>query len=124
MIIILASFLSLTANASCFVVSDLKGMSSRQAGDFKIDNDGISAQKFLIELKGEDSRVSPNNMRCFQAGASTLLCAATGSKGESTVETWSLYPERKTVVYTKSINGYGPLNGANLFVGKIKARCD
>ncbi|MCS0335196.1 hypothetical protein ND981_19935, partial [Vibrio diabolicus] len=72
----------------------------------------------------DESSVSPNNMSCFQAGAATLICADVGNSGESTIETWAVYPDSGKAVYTKSINGFGAFNGANMFVGNIKGHCD
>ncbi|PHX08373.1 hypothetical protein [Vibrio splendidus] len=123
-IVVVWTLLSFTVQASCFVVGDLKGFSTRQFESFEIDKDGISSQKFIVEFKGEESSVSPNNMNCFQVGSSTLICADVGTDGKSTVETWAVYPEKEKAVYTKSINGFGDFNGANMFVGNIKGRCD
>ncbi|PKH04775.1 hypothetical protein [Moritella sp. Urea-trap-13] len=123
-LVIICSVLSFSAQASCYVVGDLKGFSTRQIEGFEIEKDGISSQKFIVEFNGQESSVSPNNMNCFQTGSSTLICADVGSSGESTIETWAVYPDKNKAVYTKSINGFGGFNGANMFVGNIKGRCD
>ncbi|TKF31832.1 hypothetical protein FCV62_01660 [Vibrio kanaloae] len=123
-LVVIWALLAFSVQASCFVVSDLKGFSTRQFESFEIDKDGISSQKFIVEFKGEESSVSPNNMNCFQVGSSTLICADVGTDGESTIETWAVYPGKEKAVYTKSINGFGDFNGANMFVGNIKGRCD
>lgn len=115
---------SFTSKANCYVVGDLKGFSTRQIESFEIGKDGISSQKFVVEIKGDESSVSPNNMSCFQAGTSTLICADVGISGESTIETWAVYPDSGKAIYTKSINGFGDFNGANMFVGSIKGHCD
>lgn len=117
------SLMSFFSYADCYVVGDLKGFSTRQIDNFEIGKDAISSQKFIVEFKGEESSVSPNNMNCFQAGSTTLICASVGNEAESTIETWAIYPELEKAVYTKSINGYGAFNGANMFVGNIKGYC-
>lgn len=109
--------------AKCYVVGDLEGYSTREHDDFTISGDGISSQKFIVELNGDKSSVSPNSMSCMQAGSHTLLCFDQTSEGQSTIETWAVYPSTGKVVHTKSINGYGPFNGGNLFVGSIKGQC-
>lgn len=43
---------SFTSQASCYVVGDLKGFSTRQIESFEIGKDGISSQKFIVEFKG------------------------------------------------------------------------
>ncbi|MCR9307311.1 hypothetical protein [Vibrio diabolicus] len=43
---------SFTSQASCYVVGDLKGFSTRQIESFEIGKDGISSQKnSLLNLK-------------------------------------------------------------------------
>lgn len=118
------SVISFASYANCYVIGDLKGYSTRQVDNFEIGKDAISSQKFIVEFNGEESNVSPNTMSCFQAGATTLICASVGDEAESTIETWAVYPDTKKAVYTKSINGYGAFNGANMFVGNIKGYCD
>ncbi|MFN1535741.1 hypothetical protein [Vibrio jasicida] len=49
---------SFTSQASCYVVGDLKGFSTRQIESFEIGKDGISSQKFIVEFKGDESSVS------------------------------------------------------------------
>ncbi|KAB7703783.1 hypothetical protein GBN26_00985 [Plesiomonas shigelloides] len=120
---ILVLFLPSLALAECYVVGDLKGYSTRENDDFKISSDGISSQKFIVEINGDKSSVSPNSMTCMQAGSHTLLCFDQTSEGQSTIETWAVYPTTGKAIHTKSINGYGPFNGGNLFVGSIKGQC-
>jgi hypothetical protein len=110
--------------AECYVVVDLEGSSTRENDGYKISNDGISSQKFIVEIAGDKSSVSPNSMSCMQAGNHTLFCFDQTSEGQSTIETWAVYPAKGKVVYTKSINGYGKFNGGNLFVGNIKGQCN
>lgn len=111
------------SQAECYVVGDLKGYSTREHEEYSINPDGISSSKFIIELNGEKSSVSPSDMNCMQSGTNTLLCIHQTASGQSTIETWAIYPEKNKAIHTKSINGYNSLNGANLFVGNIKGRC-
>ena len=102
------------ANAECFNVGDFKGYSSRGTDDFKIQKDRITSKNFQLYINGESSKVSGNNLNCMQAGTYTLLCFHQSSQGQSTIETWSVYPSTDKAVYTKSINGYGQYDGGNL----------
>lgn len=123
-LIILVFFLPSLVLADCYVIGDLKGYSTRENEDYKILDDGISSQKFIIEINGDKSSVSPNDMSCMQAGSHTILCFDKTSEGQSTIETWAVYPDKGKAIYTKSINGYGSFNGANLFVGNVKGQCN
>lgn len=112
------------ASAGCYVIGNLEGQSTREGFEFEISEDGITEAKFIVELNGPESKVTPNDMSCSQVGALTLLCVDAVENGKSVIETWSVFPERKKLVHTKSINGLGAFNGGNLFVGKIIGRCD
>ncbi|WP_076587988.1 hypothetical protein [Vibrio ostreicida] len=123
-LVLFFSLISFSSQANCYIIGDLKGFSTRQYESFEIDKDGISSQKFIVDFKGKESSVSPNDISCFQAGSNTLICADIGNKAKSIIETWAVYPDSEKAVYTKSINGFGDFNGANMFVGNIKGRCD
>ncbi|MBR9872397.1 MAG: hypothetical protein GYB26_14780 [Gammaproteobacteria bacterium] len=112
------------AFSDCYVVGDLKGFSTREAYEYEFSDDGVSSRKFVVEIDGKRSSITPNNMSCTQAGKYTVLCVDAEDNGASTIETWAVYPEKGKVIYTKSMNGLGPFNGANLFVGNIKGKCD
>jgi hypothetical protein len=125
---ITALFFSLLAPmnvaAGCYVIGNLEGQSTRQGFEFRISEDGLSEEKFIVELNGSKSKVTPHDMDCDQVGGFTLLCVDAAEDGKSIVETWSVFPEEQKLVHTKSINGLGAFNGGNLFVGEIIGRCD
>jgi len=124
LIIFIFSMWSFSAIANCYVVGDLRGHSAFQDEGFEISKDGISSQKFILVLNGENSSVSPNDLNCFQIGLGTLSCAYVGEDQKSTIEIWTVYPDENKVTYSKSRNGFGVLNSASMFVGNIKGRCD
>lgn len=124
LVVFLVLLMPVLAFSDCYVVGDLKGYSTREAFDYELSEDGVSSGKFIVEINGQKSSIRPNNMGCRQAGKNTVLCTDTDDAGESTIETWAVYPEKGKAVYTKSMNGLGSFNGANLFVGNIKGRCD
>ena len=112
------------AYAQCFVVGDLKGHSARENENFEVIDDAISGQKFIIEINGENSSVTPNDMSCLEVSVNSLMCFSQASDKKSTVETWTVYPSNNKVVYTKAINGYGVFDGGKLLVGSVKGRCE
>lgn len=117
-------FFTQFAYSECFVLGNLKGYSSRAHEGYEIYSDGISKRKFLLELKGESSSITPSDMICNQVGSTTLLCQDIRAEGETTIETLAVYPSTGKVIFTKSISGYGAFDGGNLFVGDIKGTCD
>lgn len=112
------------ANSSCYVAEDLEGYSSRDRNNFKLEEDGLSKQTFNININGEQSSISPSDMKCMQAGLNSLLCLDVKSKGQVVIETWIVYPAQEKVIYTKAVNGYQAFNGANMFIGNLKGKCN
>ncbi|MEQ1815278.1 MAG: hypothetical protein ABL861_02175 [Nitrosomonas sp.] len=115
-------FISMQSVAECYVVSEFKGQSIRQNENFVFSADGMTGQKFMIDIDGNNSKVTPNDMSCTQVGKNTVVCVDSVPK-TSTIETWSVYPDKKIAVYTKTINGYGNFNGGSLFKGEILGQC-
>ncbi len=110
------------AVATCWKVADLRGHSTRAAESYSISADGFSGQTFEISITSKAGSVKPSNLKCQPASANALLCV--NAAGETlTVETWAIDANAKTVVHTKARSGYGRLDGANLFVGKVIGTC-
>lgn len=119
-LILALALISGFSNATCFVVGELNGYSVRELQNFVISEDGINNQKFIVEINGDNSKVSDTSMTCMQTSQYSLLC----HDGVSAVETWAIYPDKGKVIYTSSTNARAFNNGANMFVGIIKGRCD
>ena len=47
-----------------------------------------------------------------------------GEGGNVTTKTWSVDVVAKKVYYSQIRNGYGPLDGAKMFVGDVTGSCD
>jgi hypothetical protein len=118
----LVLFIPALAIADCWSVSDLKGYSVRDAEKYEISNDGFSGQAFELSINKNEGSVSPSNMKCRPTTARSLVCIDQ-KDGLSTIETWAVSPETGKAFHTKSINGYGRFDGANLFVGKLSQGC-
>ena len=48
------------------LLANLKGYSTRAHEGYQISEDGISSGKFILELNGKSSSITPNNMKCDQ----------------------------------------------------------
>lgn len=123
-LILIFSLFTCSAQADCYVIGDLKGYSTREGRNYEISEDAISNQKFIVEINGDNSMVTPNAMQCTQMGLSNLVCIDQEPGGKLSLETWSIYPAKGKAVYTKAIHGYGEFNGANLMIGNIKGSCN
>jgi hypothetical protein len=121
---VILSLIAVNTWAGCYVVGDIEGYSTRLGSDFTISNDALSGQKFIVEIAGDKSSVTPNSMGCTQMGANVLVCFDQKTGGQISLETWAIHPEEGKVVYTKANHGYGQFDGANLMVGSIKGSCE
>ena len=110
------------AVAECWTVADLQGVSARAAEGYSVAKDGYSGQRFEVTILDQRSSVSPSDMQCRKLSKTSIVCLdSTGER--STVETWSVDPQTRTAFHTKARSGFGALDGANLFVGRIVGAC-
>ncbi len=123
-VLITISIFTSSAQANCYVIGELKGYITREGSNYEISEDAISNQKFIVEINGDNSGVTPSDMSCYQAGLNSLVCMDSKSESELVVETWFIFPNKGKSVYTKTTNGYGSFNGGTLMVGNIKGSCD
>jgi hypothetical protein len=110
------------ASAECYVAGEFKGVGAREHDGFSFDKDGMTGQRFMVDLSRKNSRVTPNDMECIEAGFRTLVCFS-DIDGRASVETWAVYPESGVAIFTKLRNGVGPLNGGMLMRGKVLGTC-
>ncbi|MBX9637996.1 hypothetical protein [Nitrosomonas sp.] len=115
-------FISMQSVAECYVVGEFKGQSIRQNENFMFAADSMTDQKFMIDIDGKNSKVTPTDMNCTQIGRNTVVCVDSEPE-TSAIVTWSMYPDRKIAMYTKTINGYGNFSGGSLFKGQILGQC-
>ena len=111
------------SHAECLLVSELRGQSVREEAEgYVFSNDGFSAQTFEVNFDSKNSSVTPSNMKCQRISDWSLLCTDIRDK-QATVETWVVNPVLSKAFHTKSISGYGPYDGGNLFVGTVVGKC-
>lgn len=110
--------------AECYVVNELKGKSYYKSDNFELKEDKFS-YPFEININAENSSVSLSDLKYLQTSKNSILGLFIDEKdNKSTIETWFLYPESKKVIYTKSVTGYGSLDGSRMFIGKIVGNCN
>ena len=113
---------SIPAFADCYVVENMAGFIAPNIENYDIVKDGMTGQKFYIQINGQGSSVIPSNLACTEASPTSVLCVYTESD-QSTVETWAVDPEKSKVYYTQTRSGFGALNNAKLMVGDIVGKC-
>jgi hypothetical protein len=124
---ILITFIFLFSNAlfasECWITEDYKGYAAKDYEGFKVTKDGMTSTKYVIVIDGEKSQVLGDPIKFIQVSAHSILGLDASDKG-TVVETWSVHPETKTAIYTKTVNDYAMYNGASMFVGKVVGKCN
>ena len=121
-LIVVSLLTPLVSLAECWTVTNLQGVSTRAAEGQAISKDGYSGQRFEINILDAAGSVTPSDMKCRKTSKYSIVCIESGPE-QATVETWAIDPQSKTVVHTKSRSGFGPLDGSNLFVGRVVGSC-
>jgi len=109
--------------SECWITDNYKGYSTKDNEGFTVTKDGMTSTKYVIVLDGEKSQVLGDPIKFIQVSAHSILGLDVTDKG-TVVETWSVHPETKTAIYTKTVNDYALYNGASMFVGKVVGKCD
>lgn len=121
-----AVFASMSASAECWVVGDMKGTTYSKVDAYRAEKDGFSGA-FHITISGKNADVRYSGMDAggvdYTPLSENTIIGVTG-QGESAraIETWAIMPDGN-VTMTKTITGAGQLNGARVFVGKVKGKC-
>ena len=76
------------AFAECWIVSGLKGYGASGYNDFEIQKDGISGQKFIVNINGKNSYVVSSDIKFIEITPYAIV----GTK-DGVVETWSINPK-------------------------------
>ncbi|MGB3423838.1 MAG: hypothetical protein WBF84_06670 [Castellaniella sp.] len=109
--------------ASCWVITDLRGVSFHQGDAYKPAEDGISAP-ITLRLDGDSSTTGISGMVTRQVDQFMALSFSRGD-AITTMEVYQIDPSAGIATYTKSmaVKGYmGGASGAMAFVGQA-ARC-
>ena len=117
------SLASMPVFSECYVASEFSGASTRQGGKFKLSEDAFSGKTFELNIDGDKSSVSSSELTCLSVASATLLCVDYGAETKVVIETWAVYVDDGIVVHTKTVNGYGKYNGAQVFVGALQGLC-
>jgi hypothetical protein len=106
------------AFAECWIVSEFKGYGAAGYNNFEIQRDGISGQKFVININGKNSSVISSDIKFIEVTPYAIV----GIK-DGVIETWSINIEKRKAFYTKTASGYGPFDGVKMFVGNLEGKC-
>ena len=119
-VLALAAMVPVVCKAGCWEVSDLKGVSAAAHEAYKLTPDGFGKNAPAIHLVSTDAggMVSGHgDFVCKEFGPTTVVCFG-GEAGSSHVETWTIDPVSDVAWFTRTRSGFGPFDGAALFVGK------
>lgn len=119
---------SMSVNAECWVVSNLKGYSAYNTDSYSFNRNGITNGVFQVEITKDKAdlrlvgdSLSGGGLQYIPATPVTMVGFFTeGNK--STVETWAITNDNK-VMYSKIMSNPDALNSTTAFVGDVIGKC-
>lgn len=127
-ICLFAVSLSWAANATCWRIGEFAGQSARASSSFSIEADGFTGQTFQMTVHESSASLRTGagqpfpGLSCNRLNATSVICVGTNGNAVS-VETWVVDTKTSRAFHTKTMTGYGPFDGGNLFVGRVLGRC-
>lgn len=111
-------------SASCWVLTNLKGEAAYKGRAYKIEQDGFSHTNPSITLifGGNRATASGDSIPLSQSNEYAATGAAS-NRNFSVTETYLVDPTSQTVLYTKSMFGYGPfadMTSTKMFRGNAR----
>ncbi len=114
-----------SADAGCWVVSNLTGVGSQQYNQFQFKKDGFSGKVFVLNIDKNSPSVTDSIMTYTVLSPTSMLGTYNIGLG-MTIQTWQISTDGTkafmTLNRTNSSNASQDAVGS--FVGDIKAKCD
>jgi hypothetical protein len=115
------------AYAGCWRVGDLAGTAYSAGNGYKAEPDGYgkyASSIFEVSISGDQAYVTGHDapLVCRPITAHEARCEFSDGARHTTI-IWTIDEASKRVVHVKSITGFGALDGAKVFVGKILGSC-
>ncbi|WPU24882.1 hypothetical protein RI049_09145 [Cedecea neteri] len=125
LLIAVLCLVSVSANASCWSVSGVKGSSySEREGYSRID-DGYSG-KFTIVIDGDNASVVYNGLDAggmvYKPMGPNVVVGLTTEPLKHVMETWVIQ-QNGVVLMTKTLSGFGGVDSSKAMVGRVVGRC-
>lgn len=108
--------------AECYIVDNISGTVYNKRDNYKPSIEKLYSNKIRIVLDGTNSSVSTGGLAIVQTGKNVLMGIYT-DENKTTIETWSLFPFEKKVLFTQTRNGVGDFDGAKTMIGDIVSEC-
>lgn len=118
-------FSSFSTSAECWVVKDMKGVSSSSHSDYNFESDGFSGT-FRIFADGDKASVTysgsdAGGLSYGQILPNTIIGVSDNENGQ-VVETWNI-GKNGIVKMTKVISGFGKFDSVKAMVGRVISKC-
>ena len=123
-VVLLLLLMAHSVFAECWVVTGLKGYGINVADNYNFHEDGLSTQKFLVNINGKQSSVAGSEGISFEEVTPQLIVGVYKSGGyKGVVESWGIDIEKRKAFYTQTKIGYTIFDGAKMFVGELEGKC-
>lgn len=110
-------------SAECWIADNFKGYGAKIRNGYKFETDGMTSTKYVIYIDGNKSHIVGSSISEYLQTAPNSILAIAIEDGASVIETWTIDPEMKKALYTKTTSGYGQFDGVSAFVGNVVGNC-
>lgn len=113
------------AHSACYLASGFRGSSALNGESYLPSIDGFGDRVFRIEIRGEEARITPNDLVCIPQSDSLIMCMGFEGEKPVTLETWSIDVAAGVVAYTQTRSGTSipMLDGIKSLIGYIDGTC-
>ena len=111
------------ALAECWTVGNFAGYSAKASKQYEMVRDGLSSTTIGVNVNGNESSVTHvPGLKCTEISPTAIVCVV--RDGEKAItEAYSVDLSMQKAFVTHLRNGYGTLDGASVYVGKILGQC-
>jgi hypothetical protein len=121
--LVLAMCFGSSDGSECYIVEHLKGQAAKNYSKLAFEDDGMSKSKFVVYIDGDKSSVVGSDLAKFFSTTADSIFGISMDGTKSVVETWTMFPSQSKAGYTKTVSGWGLMDGVSAFVGEITGRC-
>ena len=122
-VLVLVALNQVSYSSECWITENYKGYTAKSRDGFTFVKDGMTLTKYVIVIDGKSSGVIGSDIKNYLQTAENSILALDVNEQGSVIETWSVFPESKKALYTKTTNGYHGFDGVLSFVGDVIGTC-
>ena len=117
-------FTCASANAECWVVTNVQGTGAYQYNQYTIKNDGFAGKEFAINIDKKSPSVT-DSLMTYTVISPTAMVGEYATESGLTLQTWQISTDRTKAFMTINRTNTNNImqDGVASFVGDVKGKC-